>query len=101
MKIVIHHGGNSSLAGTQATFHDGVITLGRRPGNTITFDPHRDGIVSGHHAEIRVTANRVTIRDLGSANKTFVDGQMLGSEERELRSGNMIVLGTDGPMLKL
>jgi pSer/pThr/pTyr-binding forkhead associated (FHA) protein len=48
---------------------DGTSLVGRETGD-ITF--RGDGFVSGRHASLHVAGNRITVRDLGSSNGTFV-----------------------------
>ncbi len=64
-------------------------TLGRVPGVEIEI---RDDSISRRHAEIAKRDNQFFIRDLGSTNGTFVNGEKISSE-RQLRSGDAIVLG--------
>jgi pSer/pThr/pTyr-binding forkhead associated (FHA) protein len=49
-------------------------TIGREPTNDICI---RDPLVSKHHARIIVSNHSVTLFDLGSANKTRVNGQVV------------------------
>jgi hypothetical protein len=48
---------------------DGENTLGRENGD-ITFPT--DGFVSGRHAQVQVSADRILLRDMGSSNGTFL-----------------------------
>jgi predicted component of type VI protein secretion system len=48
--------------------------------------------VSRRHAELKLAAGRVTIRDLGSSNGTRVNGQPL-TAERALHHGDRIEIG--------
>ena len=49
-------------------------TIGREPTNDICIP---DPLVSKHHAKIIVSNHSVTVFDLGSANKTRVNGQIV------------------------
>lgn len=49
-------------------------TIGREPMNDICI---RDPLVSKHHARIIISNHSVTLFDLGSANKTRVNGQVV------------------------
>ncbi len=66
-----------------------TITLGRHVDNTIVLS---DSKVSRFHAEIMMQGGRWVIRDLGSANGTYVNGQRIGNV-RVLQSGDVIGLG--------
>jgi pSer/pThr/pTyr-binding forkhead associated (FHA) protein len=62
--------------------HEGVMTIGRKPDNTVVLS--QDTYVSGRHAEI-VTDNTGTyIVDLNSTNGTVVNGEKLTPDDRQL-----------------
>ncbi|MDD3826592.1 MAG: FHA domain-containing protein [Anaerolineae bacterium] len=66
-----------------------VVTIGRHEDNTVVVpDPN----VSRHHAEIAVHGGRWAIRDLDSANGTFVNGRPI-QEPHVLRHGDLIRIG--------
>jgi two-component system response regulator AtoC len=67
---------------------DGEVGIGRGDLAELRL---RDQSVSRRHAELIVRAQSVTLRDLGSHNGTFIDGQRL-SGERVLRSGDSIAV---------
>jgi len=99
--IVIRH-----LAGSKSNQVEQIplkglheITIGRDPSSTIAFDSRRDDVVSRRHAAIRVDGgdNPVfRIRDLGSSNGTFLNGQPVNGEV-ELSPEDTIELGDGGP----
>jgi pSer/pThr/pTyr-binding forkhead associated (FHA) protein len=61
-------------------------TIGREPTNDICI---RDPLVSKHHARIIISNHSVTLFDLGSANKTRVNGQVV--TEATLRYGDELM----------
>lgn len=69
-----------------------VSTIGRDESCTVVVD---DPGASRRHAEIRITHDgphlQVLLRDLGSTNGTYLNGEQVGSEE--LRRGDRITLG--------
>jgi pSer/pThr/pTyr-binding forkhead associated (FHA) protein len=69
-----------------------VTTLGRDEGCTIVVD---DAGASRRHAEIRISHDgphlQVILRDLGSTNGTYLNGEQVGSEE--LRDRDRITMG--------
>ncbi|HVX97407.1 MAG TPA: FHA domain-containing protein [Polyangia bacterium] len=62
--------------------------VGRSPDANVRL---RDDGVSREHAELRVAGGRVTVKDLGSTNGTFVNGMRI--EDRELRDGDQLTVG--------
>ena len=64
----------------------GVFTIGRKPGSTLCLPL---ACVSGNHAEFEVREGRLTIRDLGSTNGTFINGGRLNGE-REVVDGDLV-----------
>ena len=65
-----------------------LVRIGSDPENDIVI---RDDVVSRHHAEIRIAENGESwIRDLGSVNGTFVNGDKLGRQERMLMDSDEI-----------
>jgi pSer/pThr/pTyr-binding forkhead associated (FHA) protein len=49
--------------------------------------------ISRRHAVITITKNKVTVRDEGSSNKTFIDDREVGREPVELLAGDTLVFG--------
>ena len=77
-----------------------VVVAGRQKDMDIRFDPQKDIDVSGRHAEIRHEKGRYTIQDLSSTNGTYVNGTRL-TEPRELRNGDRVQFGGDGPDIEV
>jgi len=81
------------IEGREITFslEKNVTKIGRsRSKNDLALD--FDNEVSSLHAEIVKEGNKYFIRDLGSRNKTFVDGKEI-TEKTELRHNNIITTG--------
>ncbi len=68
----VHH----SVVGTE-------ITIGRDPSNRI---PIADQFVSKFHAKLLITPSSMTLVDLGSANKSYVNGEAI--REAAVRYGD-------------
>jgi hypothetical protein len=66
----------------------GVNRLGRRPDNDFQID---DPTVSSVHCELRVNGDSIVVRDLGSSNGTFINGQQV--REGTLGLGETLALG--------
>jgi hypothetical protein len=64
-------------------------TLGRHPNNTMQV---LDRIVSKEHAHIDLVDGRYMLRDLGSLNGTYVNGERVG--ERVLNPGDELTMGS-------
>jgi diguanylate cyclase (GGDEF)-like protein len=62
--------------------------VGRSPDATVRL---KDDGISREHAELCVAGGRVTVKDLGSTNGTFVNGVRV--ESRELSAGDQLTLG--------
>ena len=70
-------------------FAPGEFVFGRGPECAIR--PNSDW-VSRQHCLMRVEANKVSLRDLGSTNGTLVNGRLL-TGERDLQDGDTLQLG--------
>jgi pSer/pThr/pTyr-binding forkhead associated (FHA) protein len=63
--------------------------IGRKKGSTVRINAHE---VSRQHCRLRITPALVSVRDLGSANGTFVNGKPI-TGERPLRPGDRLQVG--------
>jgi pSer/pThr/pTyr-binding forkhead associated (FHA) protein len=70
-------------------FPEEIVRLGRASENDITLN---DSKVSRNHAELEWNGTGFTLRDLSSANGTFVNGQRLVNTTRLLHDGDEILL---------
>lgn len=84
--------------GLSKSFDQAYVGLGRHPQSDLQFDPEKDLDASTRHAAVLKTGASWTIRDLGSANGTFVNGEKVTSDRR-LHTGDQVRLGTKGPTL--
>lgn len=75
-------------AGTQITLRDGVQRIGRDSLCDIHFD---DTETSRTHAEIQCGSGHALIKDLGSSNGTFVNGDRI--QTHQLKAGDFIQIG--------
>jgi len=74
--------------GTKSFPVSGSTTIGRAEGNVLVL---HDDMVSSRHAELVVSQQGYLLRDLGSANGTFVNGRQVA--EQYLASGDQIQMG--------
>ena len=72
--------------GERNEIHDGEAIIGRHPDCQIVVEV---GAVSRHHAKIIASGDDIHLKDLGSRNGTFVNGQLI-SEPHLLREGDQI-----------
>jgi S1-C subfamily serine protease len=91
---------SGSRAGQREGFDKDLIKIGRLASNDLKFHPENDPDVSSNHAEIRIAGNTATLRDLGSTNGTFVNGQRVQGE-RGLGNGDVISFGESGPKVEV
>jgi transcriptional regulator of acetoin/glycerol metabolism len=84
--VLVFAGGTPALQGfASAPFPDATMTLGRGTENEACVNDPR---LSRRHAELRWSGASFTVRDLGSHNGTFVDGDKL---EPGMRKGGRVV----------
>ena len=84
-RLIVNPGTESAW---EIPLQTGIATLGREAGNNLVID-HPS--VSSHHCEFLVMDSGVTIKDLGSSNGTFIDGQAVN--ESVLLPGQTLQLG--------
>ncbi len=84
--------------GRRYLLNDGAISVGRSSQNTVPLHPSEKS-VSGHHAIIYKSGDRISLQDLESTNGTYVNEERV--TERELSSGDAMGFGKAGPRLKL
>ncbi len=80
---------NSPIKSFRVTLRDAIV-IGRGASCTIVLD--YDKSVSGKHCEISENGGRFYVRDLGSSNKTYVNGEEVVSKT-EIFSGAVLKLG--------
>ncbi len=80
---------DGSMVGRRFAFGQS-ISIGRGLDNDIVI---QDGYVSHSHAVIELLNNLYVIQDLGSVNRTYVNGQEI-SGRQYLQTGDMISIGT-------
>jgi pSer/pThr/pTyr-binding forkhead associated (FHA) protein len=73
-------------------------TVGRGAENTLSI---QDNSVSHAHCEIFVYNEDVIVRDLGSSNGTFVNGERLYKQQRPLKAGHIVKFGAVEARLEL
>jgi pSer/pThr/pTyr-binding forkhead associated (FHA) protein len=90
---------SGSKSGNEEVFDADAIRIGREPSNDVAFDPYKDKVVSGRHAEISHDGSKWIVRDLGSSNGTYVGDERISI--RALHSGDHVQLGRGGPKIEI
>ena len=87
---VLSVGENSNLEEGSILLLNGLITIGRKDGNTIKLT---DQYVSGNHAKIVVKNNEILIEDLNSTNGVFINDEKV-DKYAKLRANDKIRIGS-------
>jgi len=87
-RLLVIHGSVAEGAPTSLEIAEGELTIGRSRDNDLTLN---EPSVSRHHAVIIQSATGTVLRDLGSANGTFIN--KLRITEQPLHDGDTILLG--------
>lgn len=87
---VLSVGENSNLEEGSILLLNGVITIGRKEGNTIKLT---DQYASGNHAKIVVKNNEILIEDLNSTNGVFINDEKVNGYTK-IRANDKIRIGS-------
>jgi S1-C subfamily serine protease len=87
---------SGARAGHRDVFEKSYIAVGRHPMSDLRFDAEKDIDASSRHAAVVRVDDHYVLRDLGSTNGTFVNGERL-TEERRLQDGDVLRFGLHGP----
>ena len=87
---VLSVGENSNLEEGSILLLNGIITIGRKDGNTIRLT---DQYASGNHAKIVVKNNEILIEDLNSTNGVFINDEKV-TKYAKLRANDKIRIGS-------
>lgn len=82
------------LSGQQWRFQDGALILGREAGSTIQVPANARG-VSRHHCRLQKVSGNWFVEDLNASYGTYLTGGRIPpGEQRPLRSGEIVYLGS-------
>jgi len=87
---------SGARVGARKAFEKSYIALGRDTLSDVRFDPEADLDVSTKHAAVLLSGDGCVVRDLGSRNGTFVNGQRI-TGDTPLADGDVIRCGGHGP----
>ena len=82
---------NISLSLDSSAFNYGNVTIGRD--SSVCQLVIDDTSVSREHASFSLSAERLMIKDLGSKNGTWIDGEKVGNQPVTIRLGQTVTLG--------
>lgn len=101
MKIVVDHIAGSRRGQRQEFEPVERLRFGRHPENEVAFDAHGDLDASSRHAELRRSGDEYVLRDVGSSNGTYVNGD--SATEATIRAGQSILVefGEGGPRVRI
>jgi pSer/pThr/pTyr-binding forkhead associated (FHA) protein len=77
-------------AGTRYAITSELVTVGRHPDSDVFLD---DITVSRRHVELSTSNTGHVIRDVGSLNGTYLNGERLGDSEVSLTNGDELQIG--------
>jgi pSer/pThr/pTyr-binding forkhead associated (FHA) protein len=83
-------------AGHHDVFEKTYIGIGRHPMSDLRFDAEQDRDASTRHAAIVRSGEGFVLRDLGSTNGTYVNGERVEGD-RPLHDGDTLRFGVHGP----
>ena len=89
---------DGAYAGQVRIVRKDFATIGRHPSSDVLFDADRDLDVSGRHAAVFREGDRWVLRDLGSTNGTWVNGERIKGD-RVLVANDVLRFGAAGPQL--
>ncbi|RMH39555.1 MAG: FHA domain-containing protein [Deltaproteobacteria bacterium] len=101
MKLVVDHTAGSRRGQRQELDVSERIRFGRHPVNEVTFDAHRDLDASSRHAELVRQGSRFVLRDVGSSNGLFVDGERVIETDVPVGRPIEVAFGRTGPRVRL
>jgi len=87
-------------AGSRNAFEKSYIALGRDTLSDVRFDAAADLDASTRHAAVLQSGDGYVVRDLGSRNGTFVNGQRIAADTA-LADGDVIRCGGHGPEVRV
>ena len=87
---------SGARVGVRKAFEKSYVALGRDTLSDVRFDPEVDLDVSTKHSAVLLSGDGYVVRDLGSRNGTFVNGQRIAGDT-PLADGDVIRCGGHGP----
>ncbi|MEO8649607.1 MAG: FHA domain-containing protein [Acidobacteriota bacterium] len=100
MNIILAEENAAGQRQAERSISETVISFGRDPACTISFESEKNPMVSRQHAELRLIHDRWMIIDLNSSYGTFLRGQRIASPA-EVTAGDLLTFGTDGPAVRV
>ncbi len=101
MRVVIDHLTGARRGQRQELTAASKLTIGRHPDCDISFDLRRDIEASTRHAELCLDDGELYLRDIGSSNGTYVDGDRVGEVQLTQDESTEVTFGEGGPKLSI
>ena len=101
LRIVVDHLDGSRSGQRQEFAADQRVRFGRHPDNEVSFDATRDLDASSRHAELTLRDGQCVLRDVGSSNGTFVDGQRIDEVTLAIGTPVEVDFGGGGPRVRI
>ncbi len=112
VKLVIDHVRGARRGQRQILEDLQRVSFGRHPKSTVAFDAQSDIDSSSQHAELIQEPSeasegdaaepvRYVLRDIGSSNGTWIDGEKVESKVLGLDESVEVEFGTGGPVVRL
>lgn len=100
-KIIVDHLVGSRRGQRQAFPPGTHVRFGRHPDNQVSFHAHRDLDASSRHAELEPQGEAYVLRDVGSSNGTFIQGERVVERAIALEEPVIVEFGTGGPRVRV
>ena len=101
LTLVIDYLSGARLGQRQIVEVDGSVTFGRHPDNMVVFDATADIDASSRHAEIVHEDNTYLLRDVGSSNGTWLEGEKVEQRALAPEEAVEVEFGKGGPRVRL
>jgi pSer/pThr/pTyr-binding forkhead associated (FHA) protein len=78
-----------------------TVRFGRHPDSDVHFHAHRDLDASSRHAELGVREGDHVLRDVGSSNGTYVNGEKVAQVMLAMGDSVVVEFGQGGPRVRV
>lgn len=100
-RIIIDHLLGARRGRRQVFDIEQTVRFGRHPDSDVHFHAHRDLDASSRHAELGVRAGEYVLRDVGSSNGTYVNGEKIAQVTLAMGESVVVEFGQGGPRVRV